>query len=81
MKVVRLSDLRTGCLYPQDIFLVLIYVRGLVNPKATVRPEGLRQSKIPTIPSGIEPATYQLVVQCLNQLCHRVPSNTLCYGG
>jgi hypothetical protein len=40
---------------------------------ATVRPEGLRQGKIPMSPSGIELATFRLVAQCLKQMRHRVP--------
>jgi hypothetical protein len=60
MKVVRLSDLGTGRLCPQEIFLVLISFRRLANIGATVRLEGIYQWKNPMKPSESNPRSSGL---------------------
>jgi hypothetical protein len=76
MKVVRLSALRTGCLFPpphpRAKFLALNWVKGWVDPRAIVQPEGFGQWKILVNPSRIEPATFRFVAQCFKQLRHRM---------
>ena len=86
---LRLTDFKTvyvwmweGCqpyapaaFTAQEKFLVLISVRGWVKTRDLVRPERLCQRKIAVRPSWIEPATFLLVGQYLNQLRHRVPEN------
>jgi hypothetical protein len=61
MKLVRLSALRTDRIYPQEISLVLISVRGRVDPSAIVTT------------SGIDPATFWFVAQFLNHCATACP--------
>jgi len=43
MKVVRFSCPHTGRFYPQEILPILISVRGRVDARAVLRPEGFSQ--------------------------------------
>jgi hypothetical protein len=47
VKVVRLSASRTSRLYPQEMFLVLIFTRGSVDPRSIVWQKWLCYWKIP----------------------------------
>jgi len=62
----RLSALLTGRLYPQEILLVLISVRGRVDPRAIVDRKEFMSMKNTMTPAGIEPATSRFVTQHLN---------------
>jgi hypothetical protein len=78
---VRLLALRAGHLYPPGKFLVPIFVRSWVDPRAIVQLEGLGKlggRGEESTSSGLEPATFRLVALCLNQLRYCVPPlNTL----
>ena len=70
----RLSALRTSRLYPQEILLLLISVRGWVDPSAKCYRKDIMSIKNPLTPAGIEPPTYRFVVQHLNHCIPRSPN-------
>jgi hypothetical protein len=51
-------------------FLVLISIRGWVDPKVIVRMEGLGKLKIPMTTLGIEPVTFWFVTTMLPRDCN-----------
>ena len=57
---------------PRKYSWVLIFVKGRVGPRNLVQPEGLGQWKITVTPLRIDPASFWLVAQFLNQL-HPIP--------
>jgi hypothetical protein len=63
MRVVRLSVLRTGRLYSQELFQVLISVRGWVDPRAICGRKCFCHWKIAVIPSGMELTVFQFEAQ------------------
>ena len=73
MKVVRLSASRTDRLYHQEMFLVLVFTRGLVDPQAMEWSEGDMSLKNPVTPPGIDPGTVRLVAQRLNHYANPGP--------
>jgi hypothetical protein len=80
--VVSLSALRTGRIYSQEIHLVLISVRGWVDPQGRSAARRIKLIKKKCHPRESNPRPFRLVTQCLNQLRHRITqlqfSKTVC---
>ena len=76
MKVTMVSALWIGHLYPQGNIpdTHFCYTLSWLLGHSVVG--GLWEQKIPMIPSGIKPVTFQVVAWCLNQLHHREPQQT-----
>jgi hypothetical protein len=72
MRVVRLWDLRTCRLYPPWNIPGTHFCQRLSQSQGHIA-AGRMSIKIPGKLTWIEPATFRLVAQCLNQERHRVP--------
>jgi hypothetical protein len=70
MKAVRLSALGTGRLNPKEVILILISVTGcrLQGQSAAGRITSMKNSN-----EKIEPATFHLIAQCLNEMRYGMP--------
>jgi hypothetical protein len=59
------------------MFMVLIFTRGWVDPRAMVRSEGNMSLKDPVTPARIDPGTVRLVAQRLNHFATPGPQNMI----
>jgi len=69
----RLSALRTGRLYPQEILLVLISVRGWVDPRAIARSEGFHVNEKSNDISWDRTSDLPICNKAPQPLCYRGP--------
>jgi len=76
MKVLRLSALSTGRLYPENIS-GNHFCQRLNQPQEHSVAERIMSMKIPMIPLGIESATFQLVAQFMKQIRLRLPAKII----
>jgi hypothetical protein len=74
MKVVRLSVLRTGRIYPLRDIPGTHFCYRLSRPQAHRAARRIISIKTAVTPSGTESAIFRLVAQCINQMHHRVPN-------
>jgi len=72
----RLSALRTGRLYSQEILLVLISVRSWVDPRAIVRSEGFYDNEKSTHTNWDRTSELRFVAQHLNHFATAVPDSS-----
>ena len=76
MEVVKLSALGTGHLYPSGNIPGTHFRQRLSRPQGNSAAGRIKSMKNSNDTSGIEPATFRLAAQCLNQLRAKMAQNT-----